>query len=202
MTANNVSFIVRDDGPIFIPVPIGVHNAVLVEIIDLGMQESTYNGETKRRHQVWLKWELPDLELPDGKPMTIGRRYTVSFHEMSALRKHLQQWLGRSFDEAEVRLGYDFSSLLGMGCTLVVSHNAKGDKTYANIDAISKAPGNFVPDPFSDLILYVRGASSAEVFDKLPDWAKKANHAADKLEKEDTPEPKSDEIPGFDDDVK
>ena len=199
---SKVSFIVSDNGSNFTPVPIGVHKAVLVEIIDLGTQESTYNGETKRRHKVWLKWELADLEMADGKPMTIGHRYTLSFHEKSALRKHLQQWLGRSFDEAEIKLGYDFSTHLGMGCTLVVSHNTKGNKTYANIDAISPAPADFVPDPFNDLVLYVRGVSPKEVFDKLPEWAKNANKAADEMEKEDAPAAKPDEVPGYDDDVK
>jgi hypothetical protein len=131
--------------------------------------------------------------------MTIGRKYTLSFHEKSALRKHLQQWLGRPFDEAEARLGYDFSSRLGMGCTLVVSHNTSGDKTYANIDAISQAPADFVPDPFNELILYVRGASPAEVFNKLPEWAQEANRTADELEKQYTPGPKQDGTPSSDD---
>lgn len=197
---SSVSFIVRDDGPTFAPVPTGVHTAVCIHIFDLGMQDYTFNSETKRRHEVWLQGELPDLEMDDGRPMTIGRKYNLSFNEKATLRKHLQQWRGRSFDEAETKPGYDFSTRLGKGCTLVVSHNTKGDKTYANIDAISQAPDGFVPDPFNELILYVRGASPAEVFDKLPAWAQKANRTADELEKQYAPAPKRDDIPGSDDD--
>ena len=137
--------------------------------------------------------------MDDGKPMTIGRRYTFSLHEKAALRKHMEQWLGRSFDEAEVKLGYDIGNRLGKGCTLVVSHNTKGDKTYANIDAISQAPGDFVPDPFNDPIIYVRGKSSADDLAALPQWAQDANAAADEIEKRYQPVPKQDHIPGFED---
>ena len=72
MTANTPAFTVRDDGPSCTPVPTGVHPAVCIQIIDLGLQESTFEGRTKCQHTVWFQWELPNLEMDDGRPMVIG----------------------------------------------------------------------------------------------------------------------------------
>ena len=48
------------NGKDFKKVPPGCHFAVCNMVVDLGVQESSFNGESKSQHKVYLRWEVPD----------------------------------------------------------------------------------------------------------------------------------------------
>lgn len=124
-----------ENGKDFAPAPAGVHQAVLVDVVDLGMLDVTWQGVTKRQHKVNFAWQINE-EREDGKPFLIFKRYTLSLHEKAGLRKDLESWLGRKFTR-EDEMGFDVESLLGSNCLLNVMHNKVGDKTYANVAGVN-----------------------------------------------------------------
>lgn len=132
----------------FTPPPAGTFPAICYRVIDLGTQQTTYNGQTKRQHKVLLSWELKDEDAvtEDGQPMTIHQRYTWSTHEKAALRQHLESWRGKAFSEADFGPGgFDIKNVLGVGCLLGIVHAEKNDRTFANISSVSKIPKGMEP---------------------------------------------------------
>lgn len=118
----------------FKPCPVGVHQAVCCDVVDMGLLEVSWNGQTKKQHKVRLVWQVDEL-MDDGKPFIIQTRYTASLHEKSRLRKDLESWRGRAFTDGELQ-SFDLEVLLGVNCLLNVVHNTKGDNTYSNVAAI------------------------------------------------------------------
>ena len=126
--------------------PEGNHLAVCYEVIDLGTQETTWEGETKRQRKIWIGWETTSEQMEDGRPFVIGRRYTFSSHEKSTLRKDLESWRGKKFTDEEIAK-FDIKSLIGCACFLNVVHSTKGDRTYANITTVAALPkGTATPE--------------------------------------------------------
>lgn len=107
-------------------------------LIDLGTQESTYEGERKTQRKLLLSWELSELRT-DGTPFVISRRFGLSLHEKSALRGFLQAWRGRPFTQDELDL-FDLRRLLSAPCLLNIMHTERAGKQYANIASISPLP--------------------------------------------------------------
>jgi hypothetical protein len=127
----------------FKPVPAGSWPAICFRVVDLGTQETTFQGERKEKHRVLLSFEIRDSECvtEDGKPMVIHQRYTLSMHEKSTLRKHLEAWRAKPFTDKDFGPGgFDMEKLLGVPCMLSVIHNTTNDRTYANVSSISKLP--------------------------------------------------------------
>jgi len=119
--------------------PEGAHIAVCYRVIDLGTQETTFKGQPTRKHQILIQWELPDERMNDGRPFSIGKKYTYSSSQKSNLRKDLESWRGKKFEDWE--LGeFDIGKLIGAGCMLNVVHDERQDNTYANIATIMRLP--------------------------------------------------------------
>lgn len=130
--------IVAKAGASYTPAPAGAHAAVCVDVVDLGELEVTFGGKTKRQHKVNIVWQIEELR-DDGKPHQLRKRYTLSLHEKAGLRKDLESWRGRPFNEEELA-GFDVEVLIGKGCMINVVHNATGGNTYANVAAIMRMP--------------------------------------------------------------
>ena len=140
--------IVASAGATFTPCPAGTFVATCIDVVDNGMVKSTYGGKTKTQHKVTIIWEIEEKR-DDGKPHRPRKRYTLSLHEKSSLRKDLESWRGRAFTEGELE-GFDLEVLLGIPCMISVIQEAKGGKVYANIKAIMTKPKNLpapLPDP-------------------------------------------------------
>ncbi len=138
----DTTMIVSDTGgAAFTPCPAGSYLARCVSIIDLGTQQSTYEGEIKHNRKVLLAWEILDDETrkDDGSPFVLSKRFTQSLHEKAALRKTLASWRGRDFTPLELR-GFDLAGVLGKDAFLSVIHIEKDGKTFANIAAVMKPP--------------------------------------------------------------
>lgn len=119
--------------------PAGTHLALCYRVIDLGTQTGTYMGKPKVNHKILLSWELPDEKMKDGRPFTISQRYTWSMSEKAILRKHLEGWRGLSFTDADFGpAGFNIKNVIGKGCVLTITHDTKGEKTYANITGVGK----------------------------------------------------------------
>ncbi len=123
-----------NDGQSFTPAPAGVHQAVCVDIVDLGIVEVTWQGKTKQQHKINVAWQI-DEPRDDGKPYLVFKRYTLSLSEKANLRKDLESWRGKKFTRDE-EMGFDVESVLGANCLLNIQHNTNGDKTYANVVSI------------------------------------------------------------------
>jgi hypothetical protein len=122
------------DGKAFAPAPAGVHQAVCVDVVDLGILDVIWQGLTKQQHKINVAWQIAE-DRDDGKPFLVFKRYTLSLHEKAGLRKDLESWRGKQFTRDE-ELGFDIERLIGVNCLLNITHNQVGDKTYANIVSI------------------------------------------------------------------
>lgn len=114
-------------------VPAGLHQAVCVDVIDLGEEKNEKYGKTQ--HKIRLVWQISEIDAETGKPYLIGRKYTNSLSEKATLRKDLEGWRGRPFSKEELT-GFDLERLLGVGAQLMIVHSEKDDSTYSNVQAI------------------------------------------------------------------
>jgi hypothetical protein len=112
------------DGPI---------KAVLVDITDLKKRVTQY-GE-KEEFRLVFETECEDEE-NDRRFCIWSRGYSPSLHEKAALRKDLKKMMGRDLTKAELD-EFDLESMIGHGVKLIIQHEHKDDKTYANISFIA-----------------------------------------------------------------
>ena len=125
----------KDSGD-FKPHPEGIHPAVCVDVMDLGLVETEFQGQKKMVNKVKLVFES-EQKTEDGKAnCTVSKNFTASLHPKAKLAEFLGKWRGRPVLPGET---IDLAKLIGACCTLVISHqqNMSG-KTYAAIDAVSK----------------------------------------------------------------
>src|SRR4051794_3571047 len=115
-----MGIIAKANGGDFVLCPAGAHAGVCVDVIDLGIVESEFNGEKKKAHKVRVVWQIEE-EQDNGKRFTAGKRYTLSLHEKATLRKDLESWRGRPFTNQELD-GFDLEKLLGIGALINVIH--------------------------------------------------------------------------------
>ena len=108
------------DGPI---------KAVLVDVTELKKRMTQY-GE-KDEFRLVFETEAYDDE-NDRRFCIWSRGYTPSLNEKAALRKDLKKLMGRDLTVAELD-EFDLEALVGHGVKLIIQHEHKDDKTYANI---------------------------------------------------------------------
>ena len=108
------------DGPI---------KAVLVDVTELKKRMTQY-GE-KDEFRLVFETEVMDKE-NDRRFCIWSRGYTPSLNEKAALRKDLKKMMGRELTQAELD-EFDLEGLIGHGVKLIIQHEHKDDKVYANI---------------------------------------------------------------------
>jgi hypothetical protein len=116
--------------------PEGNHAAVCVRLIDLGTQQTNYQGRVKKQRKLYVEFQVPGERTEDDQPFVIGERYTFSSAPKSNLRKHLESWRGKRYRDDEMDQ-VDLTKMLGHPGLIAVSHSDNG---YANIDAITPLP--------------------------------------------------------------
>jgi len=117
-------------------VPIGMHKARCIKVIDLGTQKQDFKGDVSWKRQALVIWELPE-QLSNDLPMTISKFYNLSLHEKSNLGMDLVSWRGRPFTATEAD-GFDIIKLLGQTCQLQVMHKDNGKEKITNILPLPK----------------------------------------------------------------
>lgn len=150
----------------FAPAPLGVHSAVCCDVRDLGLLETTWQGETRTKHKILLSWQIAE-DRDDGKPWLCSKRYTLSLHEKSALRKDLESWRGRPFTEAELA-GFDVETIIGVPCLLNITHRSVGDATYANVVGVTPLMKGLVPMRVREYVRWIDRAPTDTVHDEQP----------------------------------
>ncbi len=168
-------------GKEFKKVPPGCHFAICNMVVDLGVQEASFKGESKSQHKVYLRWEVPDERVTyekDGKesegPCSIGSMFTLSLHEKAKLRGVLENWRGRAFTADELK-GFDITTVAGKCCQIMVKHDSGADgKTYANVSgvmSISREQKDRAKTAQSEVGVLVYSLDDpASGWDKLPKW--------------------------------
>ena len=117
--------------------PEGTFLGVCCDVIDFGMVETTWQGQTKQKHKIKIVFQLAELD-DNNKPYEVGYYCTLSLSEKGNLRPFLESWRGKAFTPDELKDGFDVEKLIGANAVLVILHNKKADKTYANIKAASR----------------------------------------------------------------
>lgn len=170
-------------GKDFKKVPAGCHFAICNMVVDMGVQETTFKGQAKTQHKVYVRWEVPDERVTyekDGKehegPCGIGATYTLSLSEKANLRKVLENWRGVPFTQEELR-GFDITTIAGKCCQIMVQHETVNGKTYANVTGvmgISKDQRERARNakPENDVLVFSIGDSDQATFERLPNWLK------------------------------
>jgi hypothetical protein len=138
----------KSDGIGFAPAPTGTHPAVLVDVIDLGRLPNSFAkpGQAATVHKIRLVWQLAECLPGSNRRYTVGRLYTLSLHERSTLRKHLDAWIG-PLSPTQLA-GFDLEEMIDCACLLSIVHNDRDGATWANVEAVMRLPrGMAVPEP-------------------------------------------------------
>ena len=127
-----MSIMARRPRSTYTAAPEGLHVAVCVDVVNLGIVQGAYGA----KHKVRLVWQLAAQDEERGRRFDVARVYTLSLHERAALRKDLESWRGKKFTEAELD-GFDLEKLLGVNAQVAVTHDLGDDGTiYANVSTV------------------------------------------------------------------
>lgn len=156
--------------------PEGTHPAICVEVIDLGTQPQTFQGQPKApARMVRFAWQLIHETQSDGRPFTIGNDYAFSMGKKANFRKMLESWIPKSvMDAAGGVENFDIKDLINKGCLVTIAHRTSGTgNEYANVTGVtSLAKGMQKPTPVADPLYFSleRDEYNKADFDRLPDW--------------------------------
>lgn len=164
------------DSKVFAPAPAGLHQAVCVDVVDMGILEVTYANKTKKQHKIRVVWQIDEL-MDDGKPFIVQKRYTLSLHEKAGLRKDLESWRGKAFSRDE-EMGFDVEKLLGVNCFLNIVHAVKEGTTYANVAGVV---------PLKKGMPHIQPSDYVRVKDRDPKEASDGGGIANELTDDDIP---------------
>lgn len=165
----------KPTGGNYTPPPAGMHLARCFQLIDLGTQKKTYQGEDKgEARKVRASFELLGGDnMEDGSPFTISKSWFLSLHEKASLRKDLESWRGRPFSKEE-EAGFDVSKLVGAYCLLnIVQEQGEGGKDYTKISAITPLiKGMVKPAPVNPDFIFDLDNPDMAAFEKFGDKTK------------------------------
>lgn len=116
----------------------GVHNAVLAQVIDLGMVPNRFYDENQpgsrpTNRQIVYVFQLEERK-EDGTRQLKEFWFNLSAHEKSNIAKFLNGWYGRHLSPEELQL--DHESLVGQPLQVIISEN----KNKKNIITSALAP--------------------------------------------------------------
>lgn len=114
--------------------PEGIHQAVCVDIINLGEVETKFGVKP----QVAIVFQLEcegGYRRTDNQRFEIRRIFNPTLTGSSTLKKFLEQWRGKSFDKAELE-GFQLAKLYKTNAQIQVIHKEGEKGMYANIVSI------------------------------------------------------------------
>ena len=167
----------RPEGKEFTPCPEDAHNAVCVDVVDLGMVESTWEGKTTKKHKVRIVFQVEETDGDnEDKRFIVMGWFVLSMHPKANLRKFLESWRGKPYADDDEAWDQDHELMIGAPALLQVVHNVSGGKTYANIDSIMKLPKGMKKIKPDDDYIRVKDREDYEVpepedtsYDKMPE---------------------------------
>lgn len=155
-------------------VPAGQHLAVCYRLVDAGTREEQYkDNPPKKRHVLFVYWELPEVKMGDGRPFTISKKYTLTLNENGTLFKDLKTWRGKSFTQEELK-GFDLLKVLGVSALLEVEHSDEGKARVVSVfkpDGGAKKTDTENEQQAFDIDEYAKGdPKMIEIFGSFPEW--------------------------------
>jgi hypothetical protein len=176
--------ILEDTGSNFKPVPAGMHLARCFRIIDMGTQETSFEGKVDYKRKLKFVWEVhgedehgTPLKTDKDEPFVITKDYTNTWGDKGTLRKDLQSWRGREFTPDEQRR-FDIKNVLDKWCMLNVTHKARksAGKVYANVTALTPVPSQIktigLPVAFNKAEIFELSEPNMAMFDTFSEWLK------------------------------
>lgn len=159
--------------------PAGMHHGVCYGVVDIGTQQGNSNFPPRRK--VLIMFEIPAQRIKltkDGKeldlPRAVSVRHTLSLASKGNLRPMLESWRGRPFTAEELD-GFDLAKLVGVNGLVNIVHNTAGDKTYANVAAVTPLVAGMPKlKPESPTVFFSLSdvGPGFTLPDTLPDWIK------------------------------
>ncbi len=161
--------------------PIGMQQAVLYSVIDLGTQQNDYMGTIKIQRKLNVAWELPfapKLKYEDNgkeieRPQCIFKTYTLSLYEKAGLAIDLSGWRGSQFTKAEQN-GFDVFSMLTPGANAllnIVHYEGKDGGMKAKYTSIANImPNMLVCELDNPMVQYSIEEFGDNFPESIPDW--------------------------------
>lgn len=178
-------------------VPTGATVGICYGVIDVGLQETSYQGQKKLKPQVIVLWETPNELMTDGRPFGVSKVYTASMGEISNLRKDIQSWRGSAMTEEQAN-NFDLTSVLGHACLLNITEAKSGEKTYTNVTSVMPVIKGMAIPPISNvLVSYDMDAPDRAAYERLPDWIKRKIDAGKSTSQQEGYEFKDSPLPDF-----
>ena len=112
------------------PVPPGTHKAVLVDVVDLGIQETQFGEKPMCR----LTFEVEKTHPESGKRLTISKWNTATLAPKSNLYADVKAMIDRDLEEGE---DFDVESMIGISRLIAVTHVERNGSTFDNITSIA-----------------------------------------------------------------
>lgn len=117
---------------VYPPPPEGLHEAVCVDVVDLGELDTPWGAKPKLQ----VVWEIAAWD-ENGEQFTARKRYTASINEKSTFFKDLKGWFGRGPTDS-----FDTDLLIGKPCQVLIQHEEKDGTVYGNVTSVLKPSGN------------------------------------------------------------
>ena len=132
-----MGFVVKEGGQPRELVTPDIHNAVVAELVDLGLEDDKFNpGQKKHRGKAIIQVEELNI-FGDRKELHYWFSATLGTGQKpSNLRKMVEGILGRQLDAEEAK-GFDVLGVASLPCRVVVKHKMKQDNSGAT-DYISE----------------------------------------------------------------
>lgn len=153
-----------------VEIPEGPQVGLFAGLIHLGTQRNEYEGKVSYKDQVLLKFELPDVTMDDGRPVTLTKRETNSSGAKSNMLKLVRALKGtKNLDS-----GVDYEELVGLPVTLQIAHTSKGSakiESYTPVpDVLKKTVKPLMTEP---VLLFDVEAISDKELEAMPEWLSK-----------------------------
>ena len=174
--------------------PEGITIGRCYRVIDLGTQESKYKDKTNYNRQILVVFELPkctmEIENDAGekevKPMSISKRYNLTFGQRASLRKDMESWYGKKFNDKDIQQsgGFDPEKIIGKAGQIQIQHN----ESYANvINLLPLAEGQECPEQINPTLFFDLDAPDQDTWNKLSEgmqtWIAKSPEGAQFISK-------------------
>ena len=104
----------------------GLHNVTITKVEDLGLQETNFGTKDRAR----IMFTAADQKDKEGKAVDVFMSVTKSLHSKSQLGKLLAAL------KIPVGAEFDLNDIVGVKCQVVIQHNEKDGKTYANVASV------------------------------------------------------------------
>lgn len=153
----------------------GSYIARAFKMIDIGSQpyKDFATDDIVLKHEVIIYWEVLEDEdneqvrMQDGRPFVVQRKYKLSMHPKSNLRKDLDTWRGKAFTEEEAKR-FNITKLLDTYCRLNLVHSEDGKYVNVNGVAFSKRK----PEGINPVMWWsaIDKDRNMDEFAKFPEW--------------------------------